>query len=651
MENAAQSDPELLAEWLEHKREAAFRELVSRYAGLVLMTARRTCGDDSLAAEASQLTFILLARKARSLLSCASLGGWVHRAALLHSRNLLRTRLREDRKRLDLQAAMDFSHPRPDAAWTDIQPVLDDSLAALPDKDREALLLRFYRSLGVREIGAILGISTHAAQKRIDRATARLRDQLARRGCLAGTSLAVVMLAGFATDIQAAAPAAAGFASQALAAGSGTALAGSTSLTAALSMKATSVIPPLVVLLIAGVWLGGQRISMADLEKRVADLQARLAAAPGAAAPARNRIAGKTALDANPVNWKEVARQLDDDRGAGGVNRFLIPNIRLKEGFRAMSRERLLAAFEEVSAADLSDREVQILETALYDQLHVKDPGHALNRALERDQDSTTHSRFLGHWAARDLAAATAWLDRQIAAGTLEDKGLGGGNGTRIRFEREVFFETMKADPAAASERLAALPAEKRAAVFQQTFTYQRFKEVDITALADVVREQLPEEHRLDVLTWPVTESGEGGTVAYQEVEQYLAKIGASPDERAACIMGMAKRGRFPRASGDYFNVQASDLDALREWTGKLHPGLKGQVTAAALGKSLGHMPYPEAVAYALRCHTEDGGDAILQAVLNPSYVKGHEALAREVAGKVADVQTKQRLLKQLEGQ
>ena len=72
------SDPELLADWVGHRREPAFHALVARYAGLVHMTARRTCGDDSMAAEAAQLTFIPLARKAKSLTSCASLGGWLH---------------------------------------------------------------------------------------------------------------------------------------------------------------------------------------------------------------------------------------------------------------------------------------------------------------------------------------------------------------------------------------------------------------------------------------------------------------------------------------------------------------------------------------------------------------------------------------------
>ena len=111
MNPAAPTDPELLADWLDHRREAAFRELVARYAGLVQMTARRTCGDDSLATEAAQLTFIALAQKARSLVSCAALGGWLHQTAMLQAKNLLRKSQREHRKRELLQTAMETESP------------------------------------------------------------------------------------------------------------------------------------------------------------------------------------------------------------------------------------------------------------------------------------------------------------------------------------------------------------------------------------------------------------------------------------------------------------------------------------------------------------------------------------------------------------
>ncbi|RYD34587.1 MAG: sigma-70 family RNA polymerase sigma factor, partial [Verrucomicrobiaceae bacterium] len=207
MEKSAPSDPELLSQWLGQQREAAFHSLVERYANLVHATARRTCGDDAMASEVSQLTFITLARKARSLTTCASLGGWLHTTSVMHAKNLVRKSRREERKRQLMQEAMETGPTHnSENIWKEMRPLLDEALEALSAKDREALILRFYRSLSIREIATTLGIATDAAQKRVERATERLRGKLARRGCQAGGSLEAAMLAGFASDTQAVVP-------------------------------------------------------------------------------------------------------------------------------------------------------------------------------------------------------------------------------------------------------------------------------------------------------------------------------------------------------------------------------------------------------------------------------------------------------------
>ncbi len=205
MEISGPSDAELLDEWLTHRREPAFRALVSRYAPLVHSAAKRICGDDALAADASQLVFILLARKAKSLTSHPSLAGWLHVTAVMQTRNLIDKSRRESRKRQLFQSAMENdSQSPPDTSRREIQPMLDDALNSLSSSDREGILLRFYRSLSTKEIGATLGIATDAAQKRLDRATVRLREKLTRRGVTTAGSLSAVMLAGFSTDAQAA---------------------------------------------------------------------------------------------------------------------------------------------------------------------------------------------------------------------------------------------------------------------------------------------------------------------------------------------------------------------------------------------------------------------------------------------------------------
>jgi RNA polymerase sigma factor (sigma-70 family) len=218
MTHQPSKDPDLLARWDRQRDEAAFQTLVARYAGLVHHAALRTAKDEGLAAEAAQMTFIALARKARGLTGRDSLAGWLHITAVHHARNLSRKRLRDHAKHERLRLHMNPPSQDPATTWTELQPHLDASLAALSEKDRETLLLRFYRSLTVAEIGSTLGIATAAAQKRLDRALQRLRRQLSRRGCATGATLGAVLLAGLGADAKAAMPAVSSIAGKAMAA-------------------------------------------------------------------------------------------------------------------------------------------------------------------------------------------------------------------------------------------------------------------------------------------------------------------------------------------------------------------------------------------------------------------------------------------------
>ena len=215
---AATNDGDLLRRWLDRGEEASFRELVGRYTGLVYHSALRTGGNASLAGEGAQLTFIVLARRARQLASRPSLAGWLHQTAVLQTRNLIRKQRREDRKLQYLTAMTPDIPPDGSSAWREMAPVLDDALAALPENDREAILLRFYRSLSFPEIAATIGIAGDAARKRVDRAVERLRTQLKRRGCHLSTTACLGALGNFAAEAKAGALCGGVLASNALAA-------------------------------------------------------------------------------------------------------------------------------------------------------------------------------------------------------------------------------------------------------------------------------------------------------------------------------------------------------------------------------------------------------------------------------------------------
>jgi hypothetical protein len=117
----------------------------------------------------------------------ASLAGWLHRSTCHLSRHLCRS---EARRRAREAAAVTMNPPdnSTDAAWEDVQGVLDESLGALPRDDREAVLLRYFRGLSLREVGGALSTSEDAARMKINRALEKLRGALARRGITSTTA-------------------------------------------------------------------------------------------------------------------------------------------------------------------------------------------------------------------------------------------------------------------------------------------------------------------------------------------------------------------------------------------------------------------------------------------------------------------------------
>ncbi|MBI5770167.1 MAG: sigma-70 family RNA polymerase sigma factor [Verrucomicrobia bacterium] len=217
------SDHDLLRRYAAEGSQPAFAEIVSRHLDLVYSAARRQVSSPHLAEEIAQSVFLDLARHASRLGADTPLVAWLHLVTRRTAIDTIRREARRVAREGAAAALMKADLSLKAASWSTVEPLLDEAVESLDTPDRTAILLRFFENRSLREVGAALGTSDDAAQKRVSRALEQLRTFFLRRGV-------TVTAAGLATDLSAQAlqiaPASLGAAISAATAASTTAAAG-----------------------------------------------------------------------------------------------------------------------------------------------------------------------------------------------------------------------------------------------------------------------------------------------------------------------------------------------------------------------------------------------------------------------------------------
>ncbi|MGA3251196.1 MAG: RNA polymerase sigma factor [Paraburkholderia sp.] len=174
-------DAELVAR-VGEQDPAAVRTLVSRKLPRLLALATRMLGDRMEAEDVAQEAFVRIWKQAPHWKEGeARFDTWIHRVAL----NLCYDRLRGRREdpvaelpdEADPQALPDM---KLEARVRDER--VRTALAALPVRQREALVLNYYQELSNIEAAAMMGITVDALESLLARARCNLRAQLAGSG-------------------------------------------------------------------------------------------------------------------------------------------------------------------------------------------------------------------------------------------------------------------------------------------------------------------------------------------------------------------------------------------------------------------------------------------------------------------------------------
>ena len=184
---------ELLRRYVHRNSEEAFATLVTRHVNTVYSAAWRKTGNAHAAEEITQAVFIILARKAERLREGTVLSGWLYQTARLTSASFLRTEIRRGRREQEAYMQSLSDEPAPDL-WPEIEPLLEDAMGKLGERERDALALRFFEGKSFQEIGAVIGTSENAAKKRVGHGLEKLRKIFLKRGIASTTAiLAAVM--------------------------------------------------------------------------------------------------------------------------------------------------------------------------------------------------------------------------------------------------------------------------------------------------------------------------------------------------------------------------------------------------------------------------------------------------------------------------
>ena len=223
-------------------------------------------------------------------------------------------------------------------------------------------------------------------------------------------------------------------------------------------MNVKPLVPPLVALALAGVWLMNQRQAISVVKEMNTQLQKNITAARSSSPSAvvvpvkpTSQVKAEAAQANEPLDWKKIAALCE----AMQENYDAEKMAPLEKRFEQMSPAELSAALENVGTLGLSADSQRLLMQCLITPLVAKDPEAALTGYMDFLGDKTFGmggqlADVTKKWAEKDPARAAAWFAEQMAAGRFQIKSVDGKNDILEKITDTLFDTLFDSDSAAA---------------------------------------------------------------------------------------------------------------------------------------------------------------------------------------------------------
>jgi len=170
-------EPELIARVVAGDRLAA-RELYDAEAPRVFRLAFRLTGDDDLAKELTQETFVRAFAQLDRFRGEAALSTWLHRVTVSVVSNAMRKVKRFREREADLDEASTIAAPSR-VADPDLKEKLQRAIDELAEIYRTTLIMHDVEGYTHEEIASVLGVAEGTCKSRLSVARAQLREKLA----------------------------------------------------------------------------------------------------------------------------------------------------------------------------------------------------------------------------------------------------------------------------------------------------------------------------------------------------------------------------------------------------------------------------------------------------------------------------------------
>ena len=191
-DGAGLTDGQLLERLVDRREEAAAAALVRRHGPMVWAVCRRVLRNYHDAEDAFQATFLVLIRKANSIVLRQSLASWLYRVAHQVALNAKKAAVRRTRR--ERQTAMPESKVVEQDVGHDLQLLLLQELRLLADKYRAVLVLCHLQGKTRAEAARLLGVPEGTVASRMATARKMLAKRLTRHGlAIASSSVAALL--------------------------------------------------------------------------------------------------------------------------------------------------------------------------------------------------------------------------------------------------------------------------------------------------------------------------------------------------------------------------------------------------------------------------------------------------------------------------